>query len=277
MEDERVENYFLKLPLFSVFVSQLPRNATIEVEFLAVGKTFGDIFVDDRGDPLLSQSYIHHNLFPANRDHPIDAFPQHSLQSPISLMLSMPLWEVAYKYCANKEQPIAKKGANDEVNNPHSSIFEFKAPCPTFMSSIHTNFTNLHSCFALGFSHIGITDSNSASIFDICLALFQDIVKSIVHTKIMDLADLKTIKIFYPNGLCPYVDLRHSCNDAFQYLFASAPNSPPCSIVQVIPTEYQSPPYLEENSKFQYLFSAQFIFINFLQIKSELWISSNQR
>jgi hypothetical protein len=284
--NERVDTAFREMPLCVVFVSRLPRDALVEVEFIAIGKALGDICFDhptrERACATVPLSYGHSQRTItmariaqlAERPSLLSAASQ--LPSAKSLMLSMPIWECGYLSPSQQFPPVTQPILHSENEATIPALLPSLSSADASYS-IDTHSTNAPSSFSVGYCQLSLSASSCAgSLLHICLALFQEIFDQIIETKRMAWQDLKTIKLFYPVSLCPFEDLCNASADALRLISAAHGATLPSSLVQIIPSSHRPQLKLRDGLTEPPLCVAQFFFVNFLQIKSELWIASRE-
>jgi hypothetical protein len=289
--DQRIHATFQEIPLCAVFVSCLPRDALVEVEFMSIGKALGDIclhVVEKNHAPVpLSYGYSHRTITTdqISRDGEVlpSLSPLQQLTSAKGLMLSMPIWDTGYRSPSSPFPPVVDQPALSSDHERQSISLEMvrlrSLLSATAVSySIYTHCTTLPSSFSIGYSELALkTESDPGSLLHICFALFHDISHQIIETKSMTWKDLKTLKLFYPVSLCPFEDIRDASVDALRLVSDTHGTTIPSSVVQIIPSSHRPQVcHRDKNLSSPPLCVVQFVFLNFLQIKSELWIASRE-
>lgn len=289
--EERVDRFFSDFPLLVLFVSHLPRNALVEVEFNSLGKSLGNLFPDVAVAPITPTGTLTRNHFHCSSSFQVSdlfseaaLFPHPSLgeigrPSPKTKMMSIPIWNIGLRsstrpiLLSSPDQLSQQKILPEELCNRINLIKEVALNLTQDATTSYSTFidgTFVPSCLAIGYLLISGSEpeiSSSSSLLLICIALFQEIYQNVIEKKIMKLSDLKTIKIFYPSYICSFDEINAAVADAFDVVMTSREISLQSSLVQLIPT-------LEGDSSQSHLLRAQFIFLNFLQMKAELWIGS---
>jgi hypothetical protein len=202
--------------------------------------------------------------------------------------MSMPIWNIGLRdltsltspFLTSASDPLSLHSPQDtsistELFRRIHTIKEVALSLSQESTASYTTFTDgtfVPSCLAIGYSVISGQETSS-SLLLICIALFKEIYQNVVKKKIMTLSDLKTIKIFYPSFLCSIDEMNAAVADAFDLVITSREISLHSSIAQIVPIlEIESSQSLVS----QQFFQAQFIFLNFLQMKAEFWIGSTE-
>jgi hypothetical protein len=285
-----------------LFVSHLPRNALVEVEINSLGKSLGNLFPDIAlTDTNISAAGTltrnHFHCFSSSQFsklfHNDDLLALHQSRaghvSPKTKMMSMPIWNIGRDSTKlippllSSDHLPQQNTLLDELDHRINLIKEVALNLSQHATDSYSTFTDgtyVPSCLAIGSFVISGTPEpetqtsiTSLSLLLICVALLKEIYQTVIEKKIMKLSDLKTIKIFYPSYLCSFDEIHAAVADAFDLVMTSQERSLHASMVQMIPVlETES----SQSSTSQHLLRAQFIFLNFLQMKAELWIGSTE-